>query len=86
MKFSTSISALMFLAYNFSVRAFFHFFVYRKLDESEAVSLLDISVQNLTFLPARLFQVSLLVTTVNPLIPRLVTHFFSKATLYNFFN
>jgi hypothetical protein len=34
--------------------------VYRKLDESEAVSLLDISVQNLTFLPARLFQVSLL--------------------------
>jgi hypothetical protein len=37
-------------------------FLYRKLDESEAVSLLDISVQNLTFLPARLFQVSLLYT------------------------
>ena len=47
-------------------------FVYRKLDESEAVSLLDISVQNLTFLPARLFQVSLLYMgnlTVNALIP-----------------
>jgi hypothetical protein len=46
-------------------------FVHRKLDESEAVSLLDISVQNLTFLPARLFQVSLLymgALTVNPLI------------------
>ncbi len=48
-------------------------FVYRKLDESEAVSLLDISVQNLTFLPARLFQVILLLQymgtlTVNPLI------------------
>jgi hypothetical protein len=51
--------------------AYVIFFVYRKLDESEAVSLLDISVQNLTFLPARLFQVSLLymgALTVNPLI------------------
>jgi hypothetical protein len=29
----------------------------RNLGESEAVSLLDISVQNITFLPPRLFQV-----------------------------
>ncbi len=63
-----------------------YIFVSRKLDESEAVSLLDISVQNLTFLPARLFQVSLLVQymgtlTVNPLIPRLVTHYFSESNV-----